>query len=128
MEQKQLHLGEAELEIMQQLWVNDLPLTANQILSGISGRKWALSTLMTVLNRLADKGFLTCDRGGKTNLYTPLIKKSDYQAAANRNFLERMYGNSVPRLVASLYESHCMTEEDVQSLREYLDRLEKGEV
>ena len=50
-------LGEAELEIMQVIWGSNPPVTSNQILKELQARrKWQLSTLMTSLSRLADKG------------------------------------------------------------------------
>ena len=65
-------LGEAELEIMQILWSAQAPLTARQILQQLGDhRTWALSTLMTALSRLGEKGFVRCDRSTRTNLYTP---------------------------------------------------------
>ncbi len=55
--------GEAELEIMQVIWDNGLPVTSNYILKKLQGkRKWQLSTLMTSLTRLETKGFVSCDR------------------------------------------------------------------
>ena len=52
-------LGEAELEIMQVIWDSENPVTSNYILKELQGRRrWQLSTLMTSLTRLADKGFI----------------------------------------------------------------------
>lgn len=60
-------LGEAELEIMQILWSAQAPLTARQILQQLGDRRtWALSTLMTALARLGEKGFVRCDRSTRT--------------------------------------------------------------
>ena len=67
-------LGEAELEIMQVIWDSEPPVTSNYILKELQGRrKWQLSTLMTSLSRLADKGFVSCDRTSGSNLYAPLV-------------------------------------------------------
>ena len=50
-------LGEAELEIMQVIWNSGNPVTSNYILKELQERRnWQLSTLMTSLARLADKG------------------------------------------------------------------------
>ena len=68
MENIQKKLGEAELEIMQVIWESEPPLTSNYILKELQERrKWQLSTLMTSLSRLVDKGFLSCDRATGTN-------------------------------------------------------------
>ena len=81
-------LGEAELEIMQVVWENETPVTSNYILKELQGRRrWQLSTLMTSLTRLADKGFIHCDRSTGSNLYTSIISENEYKAGASKHFL-----------------------------------------
>lgn len=119
-------LGDAELEIMQILWRENAPLSAGQIHTALQGqRSWALSTLMTVLARLADKGFVECVRTEKPNRYTALVAKTDYQASESRSFLARLYGNSVQSMMATLYDSRMLDGEDVRELRAFLDELEQ---
>ena len=73
-------LGEAELEIMQVIWDAETAVSSNYILKKLQGlRKWQLSTLMTSLTRLADKGFVSCDRSTGTNLYSWLISEKEYK-------------------------------------------------
>ncbi len=119
-------LGEAELEIMQVLWDNGPPVTSNYILKQLQGkRKWQLSTLMTSLSRLADKGFVVCDRSMGTNLYTAVIAEEDYKTRAGKQFLEKIYNNSIQNMVASLYSHKMLEESDLSQLRDYLDELER---
>ena len=119
-------LGEAELEIMQILWSAQAPLTARQILQQLGDRRtWALSTLMTALARLGEKGFVRCDRSTRTNLYTPTLSAQTYQAQEGQSFLARLYGISLPSLVASLYDSRAIGKAELQELRDYLDHLEE---
>ncbi len=119
-------LGDAELEIMQILWRENAPLSAGQIHTALQGqRSWALSTLMTVLARLADKGFVECIRTEKPNRYAALVPKTDYQASESRSFLARLYGNSVQSMMATLYDSRMLDGQDVRELRAFLDELEQ---
>ncbi len=118
-------LGEAELEIMQVIWDSDSPVTSNFILKQLQeSRKWQLSTLMTSLSRLADKGFVVCDRSTGSNLYTALIPENRYKTGASRQFLEKLYRNSLRNMVAALYDDKALKESDVAELRDFLDRLE----
>ena len=99
-------LGEAELEIMQVMWDAGEAVSSNYILKQLRGRrKWQLSTLMTSLSRLADKGFVRCDRSTGSNLYSFLIPEKEYKAGASRHFLERLYDNSIQNMIACLYDS-----------------------
>jgi len=127
MERKIKSLGEAELEIMQVLWNAGSPVTSNYILKELQEkRKWKLSTLMTSLSRLSDKEFLECDRSTGVNLYTPTVSENDYKTKESRNFLERLYQNSLQNMVATLYNNKMLETSDVEELRKFLDKLEEG--
>lgn len=118
-------LGEAELEIMQVIWDSGNPVTSNYILKELQGRrKWQLSTLMTSLARLSDKGFVSCDRSQGCNLYVPIISENDYKTGASRHFLEKLYNNSIQNMVATLYSNKVIEASDVEELRSFLDQLE----
>ncbi|MCM1112113.1 MAG: BlaI/MecI/CopY family transcriptional regulator [Muribaculum sp.] len=117
-------LGEAELEIMQVLWSSSAPVASNYILKELEGRKWQLSTLMTSLARLSDKGYVACDRSTGTNLYTPVVAENDYKAKAGKHFLEKLYNNSIQNLVTTLYGNQVIRDSDIEELRKFLDELE----
>lgn len=119
-------LGEAELEIMQVIWDSASPVTSNYILKQLQGRrKWQLSTLMTSLTRLSDKGFVNCDRSTGSNLYSFLISESEYKTGASTHFLEKLYNNSIQNMVATLYSNKAIKESDVEELRDFLDKIQE---
>ena len=110
-------LGEAELEIMQVVWDSENPVTSNYILKELQGRrKWQLSTLMTSLARLSDKGFINCDRSTGRNLYTSVISENEYKAGASKYFIQNM--------IATLYNYRQIKNSDIEELRDFLDGLE----
>lgn len=118
-------LGEAELEIMQVVWNNESPVTSNYILRELQGRRqWKLSTLMTSLARLADKGFVYCDRSTGNNLYTSIISEEAYKTGASKHFLEKLYNNSIQNMIATLYSNKEIKNSDIEELRNFLDKLE----
>ena len=128
MAKAKLTLGSAERDIMQIIWSAGAPLTARQILSAIqSRRKWSLSTLMTSLARLADKGYVSCARTYRNNLYTPLVAEEAYKAQEGKSFLEKLYGSSLKGMVASLYDGKVVGDEELNELRRYLDSYKKEE-
>ncbi len=117
-------LGEAELEIMQVLWSSSAPMASSNILKELEGRKWQLSTLMTSLSRLSDKGFVACDRSTGTNLYTSIVSENEYKTKAGKHFLEKLYNNSIQNLVTTLYGNQVIQDSDIKELRKFLDELE----
>lgn len=119
-------LGEAEFEIMQVIWETEVPVTSSFILKELQERrKWQLSTLMTSLSRLVDKGFISCDRTTGSNLYSSIISENDFKAKESKNFLERLYNNSIQNMVATLYSNKAIKDSDMDELRKFLDHLEE---
>lgn len=121
-------LGDAELEIMLAMWEAGKPVTANEILKRLYGsRSWALSTLVTSLNRLGAKGFITCDKSGRNNMYSALIEENDYKAEESSSFLKKLHGDSIDSLVVNLYNGKKINSDDIKSLRDLLDSLDEEE-
>ena len=119
------NLGEAELEIMQVVWDSGNPVTSNYILKELQERRsWQLSTLMTSLASLADKGFISCDRSTGRNLYTSIISEKEYKTGASKHFLEKLYNNSIQNMITALYDSKEIKNSDIEELRNFLDQLE----
>lgn len=122
MQETRKRLGDAELEVMQAAWHAEEQVTSAYILQQIKHqRTWGQATLLTVLGRLADKGFLICEKCGRNNFYRPAIGEEDYRQSEGRTVLEKLYGNSVTGLVASLVDGNSVTEEDLQELRQFLE-------
>ncbi|MBU9728206.1 BlaI/MecI/CopY family transcriptional regulator [Diplocloster modestus] len=117
------HLPEAELEIMQVVWKCEEPVSASYILSEQTGRDWALPTLMTVLSRLTQKGFLICEKHGRNNYYRPAVSEESYKAAEGKTMLKKLYRNSFPDMVASLYNGKAIQKEDLLELKKMIDEL-----
>ena len=85
-------------------------------------KEWKMTSVLTFLSRLCDKGFLSCTKEGRQNLYTPLVSEEDYRQSESVGFLRRLCGGSVKNLVASLSDAGALTEQDIDELRAFLDR------
>ena len=119
-------LGDAELEIMQVIWHTGVPMTAGHIQQKLRDRRnWQLSSLMTALSRLAEKGFVQCDRSTRTNLYTALISEAVYRKEAGQSFLTKLYDNSIRNFITALYDANALTPDDLQELRSLIDDMER---
>ena len=128
MEQELRRLGDAELEIMQAVWRAGEPVQASAIQRELRERRpWPLPAVLTALNRLGGKGFLTCRKQGRGNWYAPAVSQEEYREFESRGFLRRLYGNSFPALVAALYRGRAIGKEELADLRRFLDQLEREE-
>lgn len=119
-------LPESELDIMLAVWAQEGGATAPAILEGMD-RPLTASALHSYLKRLEEKGFLRCEKAGKVNRYTPLISRATYQEQEGKTILGKLYGGSLRRFAAALYDGGGLGREDVAELRDYLDRLERGD-
>lgn len=118
-------LPEAELEIIMIVWDLGENATSEQIMNRLEGRKsWERTTVLNFLSRLVDRGFLRLEKRGKINLYTPIILKCEYLEHASKSFLEKMYNNSVKKLVATLYNSQSISKDDLKELKRFIEEAE----
>ena len=118
------HLPESELDIMLVIWDLGGQAAAPDILERLE-RPLTASALHSYLKRLEEKGFLCCEKEGKVNRYRALIAQKDYQARESRTILDQLYGHSLKRFAAALYDGGTLRREEVAELRDYLDELEE---
>lgn len=105
-------LPDAELAVMQALWSCEAPARRAQIDEKLSlAHPIAPTTLLTVLSRLAEKGFLQIEKAGRSALYTPLITQEDYLARQGQRFYHQLCGKSLPVFAAALCQSGLSREE-----------------
>ena len=97
-------LPDAELEVMQTIWSLGTQVTAAEVQQH-ADKDWKMTSVLTFLSRLCDKGFLSCTKEGRQNLYTPLVSERDYRQRESVGFLRRLCGGSVKNLVASLSDA-----------------------
>ena len=117
MKQEIHRLPDSELELMQAIWQCEPPVSRSDLEAHLSkNRHLAPTTILTFLTRLCEKGFLTVERRGKTNCYTPLISEKDYLAQESRSILNRLYGGSLKAFATALVDSG-ISKEEIEALR-----------
>ena len=115
-------LPDAEFEIMRIVWQNDPPMSTNQIISCLgSDNTWKPQTVLTLLVRLIEKGFLQSEKMGKERTYSPLISHEDYLRAETGSFFDKLHGNSVLSLVNTLYDGKKLSNKEIADLRNWLE-------
>jgi predicted transcriptional regulator len=81
--------GELEAAIMNRLWTRQEPATVREILDDLRGdREFAYTTVMTVLDNLHRKGWLTRQLDGRAYRYQPVSTKQEYSAELMRQALD----------------------------------------
>ena len=114
-------LPESELEIMQIIWKKSAPVSRVDIEQALQEtHPLAPTTILTLLTRLCEKGFLSLKKEGRSNLYEPLITEKEYLAAESRSFLDRLFHGSVASFATALCDSG-VTKEELEELRRLLE-------
>ena len=109
---------------MQAVWACEPPAARADISAILQDtHPMALTTLLTVLSRLAEKGFVEIRKEGRSARYLPLVSRQEYLAQQSRRFVEKVCGGSLPAFAAALCESG-LTREELAQLRELLERNE----
>ena len=111
-------LPDSELAVMQAVWVFEPPVARSQIETRLPG-DMALTTLLTLLGRLQEKGFLRIEKEGRRSLYIPLVAQKDYQAAQSRRFVDQVFGGSISAFAAALCDQG-LSKEELEELRRLL--------
>ena len=114
-------LPDTELEVMKALWDSgpDTPRAALE--RALAPHGWAANTINTYLTRLADKGFLSARRLGRSNRYTPLVSREEYQRQEGKTILGKLYKGSLKRFAAALHDGGALDQSEVEELRAYLE-------
>ncbi|WP_112261725.1 BlaI/MecI/CopY family transcriptional regulator [Lentzea terrae] len=74
------NLGELERAAMEVLWDHGSPMLVRDVVNALSSRDLAYTTVMTVLTRLAAKGFVQRQPDGRAWRYSPVAGRAEYVA------------------------------------------------
>lgn len=120
-------LPESELEIMLTLWHNKTPLTVGEITKILAdAHGWKTATVHVLLDRLGEKGFVSCDKSGFKHLFDPLITEEEYRRGEEKTMMKRFFGGSAKNMIASLLNADSLTDDDLEELSAMLQERKGG--
>jgi BlaI family transcriptional regulator, penicillinase repressor len=115
-------LTEAELRIMNVLWVKGSG-TVQQVLDSITEKPvLAYNSVLTTIRVLERKGYLQHLKDGRAHVYSPLVAKEEATRSEIRHLVGRFFKDSHEQLVLNLLEDRGIDPEEIQRLRQMLDR------
>ena len=120
MEEKVLH--RLDLEVMKEVWKLG-QATVNDVLDNID-RKLAYTTIASTMKSLEKKGFLSYQVVGRTFLYKPLVKESEFSHSMLSNLLERFFDNSAEKLVNTLLEVEQLDATEYERLQQLINNYQ----
>src|SRR5512140_2057075 len=93
-------ISDAEWLIMRVLWAKS-PATAKDVVAALDEEtRWNPKTVLTLINRLVEKGAVGFTKEARTHLYYAKAAERDCVRVESRSFLERVYGGAVQPMLA----------------------------
>ncbi|MDB4975939.1 MAG: transcriptional repressor CopY [Myxococcaceae bacterium] len=115
-------LTDLQLDVMTAVWdlgeatVSDV----HQVLNS-ERRELALTTVATLLQRLAKQGWVTQRKEGRQLLYRAKVKQKEAAKGALQRLLSTFFGGRVSALTAQLLENRALTPDELEQLRKLLN-------
>lgn len=115
-------VSDYELELMKIIWACGGSAIYSEIARALEekGTPWTKNTIITLLSRLAGKGFLEISKIGlRRNKYTALISEAEYQTVQTESFLAKVYEGNAKGLVSTLIQKDLLSSQDYEALKKH---------
>lgn len=120
-----MKFSEAEWRIMSVIWDRS-PITARDIVESLSGKKkWAYTTVKTMLSRLVEKEALSTGQEGKATTYSPLVSQDAARRRAVDSLIDRAFDGAFGPMMNFLMQDKRLNSRQRAALQQVLDEAER---
>jgi BlaI family penicillinase repressor len=124
-------ISAAELDVLKILWDHG-PLTVREVEVRLRKirRRWAYNTILTLLSRLRDKGYVASDKpdagGGTAHVFRAAVSREQMVRHGLTDLADRMCdGTASPLVHALVQQGQRLSADDIAQLRRLLDDVER---
>jgi BlaI family transcriptional regulator, penicillinase repressor len=115
-------LTEAELRIMDILWLKGSGTVQSILDSLVQKPALAYNSVLTTIRILERKGYVKHSKDGRAHVYAPLVGRQDATRSEIRHLVGRFFENSHEQLVLNILEDRGIDEKELDRLRDMLER------
>ena len=117
------HPTEMELQILKILWQQS-PLLVREVRLALAdaGRDIAHTSVITALNTMVDKRYLTRKKQGKSFLFAPRVNRKQIGQRMLGDVVRRVFDGSPTEVMLSLFDCSEIDEEGAKELRRIINR------
>lgn len=123
-------VSETEFEVLRVLWKHG-PGTVRAI-DGVlkeQGRSWAYTTVLTLLQRLQAKGYVSRETQGVAHVYRAAVTREKLLTTRLWELADRFTDGATTPIVQALVDGHRFTSDEIEQFRQLLNQAEvKDEV
>ena len=118
-------VSETEMEVLRVLWANG-PGTVREIDRVLKqqGRSWAYTTVLTLLQRLEAKGYVSRETEGVAHVFHAAVTREELLRSRLRKLADQLTDGAATPLVQALVDGHRFTREEIEHFRQLLDEIE----
>lgn len=116
-------LGETEMEVLQHVWDLERATVSEVHERILQDRKVAYTTVMTVMKKLAEKGYLGVDDSEQTYVYGAARPADEVRASLVDDLVEKVFRGSPAALVQALVRREEMSDTDREEIKRLVDEL-----
>jgi predicted transcriptional regulator len=125
---RRLPVSDAELEVLKVLWAAG-PVTVRDVATALrrQRRRLAYNTVLTLLSRLRDKGYVAADRRDTAHVFRALVSRDDLLGSSLAALADRVCDGTASPLVQALVRGRRFTAAEIAHFRKLLDELSPGD-
>ena len=118
----------AELDILRLLWRQGEATVreVNESLNETSDKEIGYTTTLKIMQIMHDKGLLVRRKEGKTHIYAANIDEKETQNSLLDRLIDTAFSGSAMKLVVQALGHRQTSAEELDAIRELLDKMEKG--
>ena len=119
---KSTTLTEAELRLMDVLWLKG-SATVQEVLAALPKNPGlAYNSVLTTIRILEKKGYVKHAKDGRAHVYTPIVERKEATRFAIQNLVSRFFSDSHELLVLNILQDEDIEAEELKRLREMLQQ------
>jgi BlaI family penicillinase repressor len=123
---QKIELSEGQWAIMKVVWELQ-PCAAPTVQEALlKSRKWAYSTVRTLMDRMVPQGLLTTEKIRNLTLYRAAITPEEAQRRELLYTLKNAFNGALTPMVQCLLENHDVTADQLAELEKFIQKKRKN--
>lgn len=121
---RRIPVSDAELEVLKVLWSAG-PATVRGVAAALlrRRRRLAYNTVLTLLTRLREKGYVAADRRETAHLFRALVTRDELLGSTLAALADRVCDGTASPLVQALVRGRQFSADEIAHFRKLLDDL-----
>ena len=118
-------ISDAELDVLKVLWKQG-SATVREVNTHLRRRKrrWAYTTVATLLSRLRDKGYVASEKSGVAHVFRAVVSRDKLLRNRLAELTDRVCDGTASPLVHALIQGRKFSAEEIATLRQLIDELD----